>query len=105
MQATSQQVAAQTSPSRKLIQEWSRDEHVGIWDNCEATLRLYADRAIYKGHTVRWVNNSGSLASDHYRITGRAHAALLALAAAESDDDADYTDDAFDAIESVIAGY
>jgi hypothetical protein len=93
-----QVVANETKPSRKLIAEWSRDEQVGIWDNCTATIRLYADRAVYKGNTVRWTNNSGSLAALNRRITGAPHRKLLELAAQQAEDDADYADDAFEAV-------
>lgn len=97
--STSIAAAVQTTHvSRRLIVEWTRDEKVGIWDNCTATLRLYSDRAIYKGKTVRWVGNSGSLANDHRRINGRIHAQLLALAMQESEDDADYSDEAFELV-------
>jgi hypothetical protein len=59
------------SYSRTLIREWSGYEDVGIWDNCKWSVRLYEDRAVYKGHTVRWANNSGSLADVHERWTGK----------------------------------
>ena len=42
--------------SKHLIKEWSDYEQIGIWDHCTWSVRLYADLAIYKGHTVRWVN-------------------------------------------------
>lgn len=87
-----------TSVSRKLIAEWTRTEQVGTWDDCAATIRLYADRALYKGQTVRWENNSGRLASDHRRITGRVHAQLLALAMRQTEDEADYSDEAFELV-------
>ena len=45
------------SYSRTLIREWSGYEQVAIWDNCKWSVRLYEDRAVYKGHTVRWATS------------------------------------------------
>jgi len=53
------------SYSRTLVKEWSGYEQVGIWDNCRWSVRLYEDRAIYKGNAVRWVGQSGSLVDVH----------------------------------------
>lgn len=81
--------------SRKIIASWTREESVGIWDNLTATLTLYDDRAVYRGHTIRWHNNSGSLADHNCRIVGHPHAELLKLARDEAEDGADYTGEAF----------
>ena len=81
--------------SRKLIAEWSHDHQVGIWSTT-STIRLYDDRAIFKGGSVRWENNTGSLAHAQRRITGRQHEKLLDLAKQQYLDSADYTADAFD---------
>jgi len=79
-------------PSGKLIAQWSDDIKVGIWDNESWTLRLYADRAILKYPTVKWLGNSGSLDHVGTRITGSTHSALIAIAAEETADVADYTE-------------
>ncbi|MDD5358270.1 MAG: hypothetical protein PHX80_03935 [Candidatus Nanoarchaeia archaeon] len=84
-----------TQVSSNLIKEWYDYEQVGIWDNCRWSVRLYDDRAIYKGHTVRWVNNSGSLADVHERWTGKVLDQLKKIAQEEKEDDADYTDQVY----------
>lgn len=84
-----------TKPSGKLITEWSNSIHVGIWDNCATSIRLYADRAIYKAPYVKWRNNSGSLDVETRRITGDDLKALLQIAKEEDEDGEDYTGQAF----------
>jgi len=81
-----------SSYSRVLVKEWSGHEQVGIWDNCKWSVRLYEDRAVYKGHTVRWVGNSGSLADVHERWIGKVVGMLERIAKEEIEDEADYTD-------------
>ena len=83
------------SYSRVLVKEWSDYEQVGIWDCCKWSVRLYEDRAVYKGHTVRWVNNSGSLADVHERWTGKVIETLKRIAREEIEDEADYTDQVY----------
>ena len=85
-----------TKPSSKLIREWSDDIKVAIWDNCHTTIRLYADRAIYRAPYERWRNNSGSLDFASRRIVGADLAALLKIAREEDEDGEDYTDRAFE---------
>jgi hypothetical protein len=96
--AASTETATQPAASRKLIAEWTTYCDVAIWEDRCFTIRLYADRAVYKGSTVKWSNNSGSL--DHFarRITGPAHAALLKLDADGVEDGEDYTDEAFEIV-------
>jgi hypothetical protein len=84
--------------SKVLVKEWHDYEQVGIWDNCKWTVRLYEDRAIYKGNTVRWSNNSGSLAEIHERWTGKVIETLKRVAREEIEDDADYTDKVYEII-------
>lgn len=79
-------------PSGKLIAQWSDDIKVGIWDNEAWTLRLYEDRAVLKYPTVKWSHNSGSLDYVSARITGRIHAALLKVAADQTDSIEDHTE-------------
>ena len=85
-------MSTKSSYSRVLIREWSGYEQVAIWDNCRWSVRLYMDRAIYKGHSVRWSNNSGSLCDVHERWTGKIVNAIKAIYHNEITDDADYTD-------------
>ena len=80
-----------SSYSRVLIKEWSDCEQVGIWANCRWSVRLYEDRAVYKGHTIRWVNNSGSLADVHERWPGKIVDTLKRIAREEIEDEDDYT--------------
>ena len=87
--------------SRTLVKEWSDYEQVGIWDNCEWTVRLYEDRAIYKGKTVRWSGNSGSLADVHERWTGKVVETLKRIAREEIADEADYTDQVYAIVRDV----
>jgi len=89
------------SYSRVLVKEWSDYEQVGIWDSCKWSVRLYEDRAVYKGHTVRWVNNSGSLADVHERWTGRVFETLKRIAREEIEDEADYTDQVYAIVHDV----
>lgn len=84
------------TPKGKLIREWSDRIQIGIWENCSTTIRLYADRAIYKAPYVRWQNNSRSLDVSSRRIIGADHAALLKIASEEVEDAADYTKRAFE---------
>jgi len=81
--------------SKTLIKEWSDYEQIGIWDHCTWSVRLYADRAIYKGPTVRWVNNNGSLVDVHERWTGPVIDRLKEIADLEQADSADYTKDVY----------
>lgn len=83
-----------TTTSRKLVAKWVTTYSAGIYDNCEATIRLYKDRAIYRHDGVRWVGNTGGFHTWTTRITGKYHADLLALAQAEAEDGEDYTEDA-----------
>ena len=83
-------------PSGKLIREWEDNIQVGIWDNCRTSIRLYCDRAIYRAPYVRWQNNTGSLDFQSRRIVGADLAALLKIATHEDEDDADYTEEAFE---------
>lgn len=85
-----------TKPSGKLITEWSDSIQVGIWENCATSIRLYADRAIYKAPYVKWRNNSGSLDVETRRITGDDLKALLQIAKEEDEDGEDYTSRAFE---------
>ena len=85
-----------TKPSGKLIREWEDTIEVGIWDNCRTTIRLYADRAIYKAPYVRWRDNSGSLDFEAGRIVGADLAALLKIQQEEEEDGEDYTGRAFE---------
>jgi len=80
-------------PSGKIITAWKDDIKVGIWDNEEWTLRLYADRAVLHYPTVKWVNNSGSLKYCSMRIEGKTHARLLKIADNQIADDEDYTEE------------
>lgn len=91
--------------SKTLVKEWSDYEKVGIWDNCRWSVRLYSDRAIYKGRTVRWVNNSGTLAEVHERWTGPIVAKLAQIAEKEKADDADYTDWIYSIIRDAESAY
>ena len=84
-----------TKYSKTLVREWTGYKQVGIWDDCRWSVRLYEDRAIYKGHTVRWVNNSGSLAEVHERWTGKILEALMRISREEIEDKADYTDEVY----------
>jgi len=79
-----------TTYSKTLIKEWSDYHQVGIWDNCKWSVRLYEDRVIYKDYTVKWINNTGSLATQHERFTGVILEALKKIAAEEIADNADY---------------
>ena len=86
--------ATQSKASRKLIAKWSDEIQVGIWERCDWSIRLYEDRTIVSMPYVKWVNNSGSLSYRQSRITGAAHARLIALAQQQIDDDADYSAEA-----------
>ena len=87
------------TPKGKLLCEWSNDIQIGIWDNCHTSIRLYADRAIYKAPYVRWQNNSGSLDVETRRITGSDHAALLKIHQEEEEDGEDYSSQAFELLD------
>lgn len=80
-----------SSYSKVLVKEWSGYHQVGIWDNCKWSVRLYEDRAVYKDNTIRWVNNSGSLADVHERWTGPVVDTLKRIAREEIQDEANYT--------------
>ena len=84
------------TPKGKLIREWSDSIKVGIWDRCETSIRLYADRAIYKAPYVQWRDNTGSLDISTRRIVGSDLAALLKIAQEEDEDGEDYTEQAFE---------
>jgi hypothetical protein len=96
--AASTETATQPDISRELITKWTTSFDVGIWQDCTFIIRLYADRAVYKGSKVRWSNNSGSLVDFAQRITGPAHAALLKLDADGNEDGEDYVDEAFEIV-------
>jgi len=89
------------SYSRTLIKEWIGYEQVGIWENCRWSVRLYEDRAIYKGHSVRWVGQSGSLVDVHERWTGKVVDKLKAIAKREVEDEADYIDEVYAIVRNV----
>lgn len=81
--------------SRKILCTWTDSFSVDIWENCTFTITLYADRAVYKGYATKWDNNTGTLSQFARRITGKTHAALLALDKSGEEDGEDYTDEAF----------
>jgi hypothetical protein len=60
-----------------------RPTSVGIYDNCAHVARIYADRTVATIAGVQWVGNTGGYHESKYRITGSAHAAIVA---AMSDD-------------------
>jgi hypothetical protein len=84
----------------KLIKEWTDDHQVGIWENCRWSIRVYEDRTIYKDYTVKWCNNSGSLATTHKRFTGSLHQRLIMLAREEIENDADYMRKAYELVQA-----
>ena len=94
-------MSTKSSYSRLLVKEWSGYENVGIWDNCKWSVRLYEDRAIYKGHSVRWVNNSGSLCDVHERWTGKVIDMLKTIHLHECVDEADYTNEVYKIVRDV----
>lgn len=94
-----------TTASRKLIAKWGRTYKAGIYDNCSATIRLYADRAIYKHDGVRWQGNTGGYHTWTTRIVGKVHEDLLALAAAQDADGEDYTEDAMGIASRYVGEY
>ena len=81
-----------TTPSRKLIAEWSDQVKVEIYDSCTWRVRLYSDRAVVLMPTTKWVGNTGGYHEDKYRVVGNAHAQLLQIAREETEDGEDYTD-------------
>lgn len=87
-----------TTYSKVLIREWTDAEKIGIWENCKWSVRLYEDRAVYKGHTVKWTGNNGSLATVHERWTGKVVETLKRIAREEIEDDANYTDTVYEDI-------
>ena len=54
-----------------------RDCVVGIWDNEETIVRVYADCTVVIQPYVRWINNSGSLAHSRRVITGPVHQSII----------------------------
>ena len=80
--------------NQKVIAKWEWNYSAGIFENCRAIIRLYPDRAVYHYDGIRWIGNTGGCHRYHVRIEGAAHADLLALAAAEIEDESDYTEDA-----------
>ena len=93
--------AAETKLSTKLVAEWSGQINVGIYDNCEWTIRLYEDRAIVRMPGVKWVGNTGGYHLYRTRETGRKLAGLLALAAQEKADETDCTDRALEIVSDI----
>lgn len=94
-------MSTQSSYSRVLIKEWSGYEQVSIWGNCRWSVRLYEDRAVYKGNGVRWSNNNASLCDVHERWTGKIIERLKRIAREEIEDDADYTDKVYAIVRDV----
>jgi hypothetical protein len=82
--------------SRKVVKVWHvAGLQVGIYDNCTQTIRLYEDRVCIKEPYVKWIGNTGGYAEAHYRVTDPGTVEdLTALAQAELDDSADYTEKA-----------
>lgn len=67
----------------------TRDVSVGIYDNCEYTARVYADKIIVVSPYVKWVGNSGGYAERKEAIrTPEVVAAVLADLADDCEDSA-----------------
>lgn len=90
--------------SDELIREWDSYISVGIWDRCHTSIRLYADRAVYKTPYVHWRNNSGSLDVTTRRVTGTNLRSLLRISREEIEDGVDYTDLAFELLSGCVDG-
>lgn len=61
---------------------------VGIYDNCQITLRVLDGRSLLTQPGIRWQGNTGGYHEYKHRITGNDHAAILAAAADGADDTA-----------------
>lgn len=67
----------------------TRAVSVGIYDNCEYTARIYADKIIIVSPYVKWVGNSGGYADSKQAIrTPAIVAAVLADLVDGCEDDA-----------------
>lgn len=77
----------------KKIKTWSDDVKVGIWDD-QWDLTLYDDKAILHMPYVKWVNNSGSLASHttRFSVDDSMYGKFAKIAKQEEEDGEDYTD-------------
>ena len=68
--------------------EITNDVSVGIYDNCQQVARIYDDRTVAILPYVKWVGNTGGYAERKFRITGPAHAEILAAINDGADDTA-----------------
>lgn len=71
---------------------------VGIYNNCEVSIRVHADRTLVRQPYVKWIGNTGGYAEKNYRITGAAHEKMLEAirkAAADEIDPDDYIQDVY----------
>ncbi|MCK9432341.1 MAG: hypothetical protein M0R00_05225 [Candidatus Omnitrophica bacterium] len=78
---------------RKIIKVWCDDVKVGIWDD-EWELKLYEDAAILHMPYVKWVNNSGTLATHvaKFQADSKQLQGFLTIAREEIEDGEDYTE-------------
>lgn len=90
--------------SRKVVKTWHiTGLQVGIYDHCTETIKLWDDRVTVKAPYVKWIGNTGGYAESCYRLDSAVLVGRLkTLAQAETDDDADYTEDVREIVQAYI---